>query len=210
MKYLILLLFLALAISCAEPEVIEKIIREPVYITQTVSNTDTLIVEKEVVKDSIVYRERIVYDTITNTVLRIEIDTVYVPTFITVVDTVYVERKSEITYDPILKPYVENFFVLAAGRISGSTPLNVDVILRVDNDYGVISWTDIIGGKFVITIGTDGNCYEAGVYRELLHTLYAYSYIYSAGHPMIQNWEGCLEMMDDTMREYTLDNMFYR
>jgi hypothetical protein len=193
MKYLIPLILL---FACAEPEEIIKYIDKPVYITQTVTKTDTLVTTKEVVKDSIVYKERIVYDTIylTDTVLRIEtrteIDTVYVPVFVTVVDTVYLERSAKFEYDPVFEEYVNDFLSMTQHY----EPLIVDITMIVDNDYGVKSEASIYQGGWLIRVKVDDNCFEACVYRELMHCMFGKGYFDGI---MIQNWEGCLEGMDE-------------
>lgn len=178
MKYLIPLLLL---FACAEPEIVEKIVKEPEYITQTVTSTDTLIIEREV----------IIRDTIT----------VYVT------DTVYVERTTKFEYDPVFKNYVDSFFVYAQMVPEPGGMLAVDVTMQVADLGGYISETTISNGGFLIKIDTH-QCYEAGVYRELLHTLYARPYINRDYHPMQINWGQCLEDMNSEARRVTLITMF--
>lgn len=212
MKPLITLLFLALAISCAEPEEIIKYVDKPVYITQTVTETDTLFTTKEVVKDSIVYVP--VFEAGQDSIIH-HYDTVYVPVFVEVVDTVYVERKANITYHPRYEPFVTHFFEKLGSRDLIIMDIHID-----DIPADIASGAD---PRFNTNINTVKNgalliwvtayCAEAVIYRELLHSLYAQPYLdeWYEWDParndqlMAKNWSRCLENMNDEERTKYLE-----
>jgi len=227
MKSLIPLIFALFAIAC-EPEEIIKYIEKPVYLVRTMNTTTTDTVYVDVPQyDTIeititdldtVYIEKIIRDTVTNTILRvdtlIQVDTVFKT--VTQIDTVYiqvvridtVERQTELVYDPALKNYVDSFFVYAEMVPETGGRLAVDIRMEiVYTEWRDVSSTTIVNGDYLITIDTT-ECYEAGVYRELLHTLYARPYINRDWNPMQQGWEGCLEGLNAEGRRLSLITMF--
>lgn len=166
--------------------------------------------------EEIVYRDRIVYDSIpffVNTFKGYDLDStrsfkvIGADTVVVIrVDTV--EREAKLVYDPLLQNYIDSFFVYAQQKIPDKSRLAVDVVMEVA-DLGIyVSSTEIVDGYYLIKINISNNCYEAGVYRELLHTLYNRAYIYEWSQPMIPNWEGCLENWGYTQRINLIDNMF--
>jgi len=227
MKTLIPLIFALFAIAC-EPEEIIKYIEKPVYLVRTMNTTTTDTIYVDVPRyDTIeitvtdldtIYIEKIIRDTVTNTIVRIDtlirVDTVFKT--VTQIDTVYiqvvrvdtVERQTELIYDPALKNYVDSFFVFAEMVPETGGRLAVDVAMVVE-DLGEnnISSMEIVNGDFLIRINTN-ECYEAGVYRELLRALYARPYATSSWNPMQNNWEGCLEEMNYEGRRVNLITMF--
>lgn len=180
MKTLILFAVLLIAFACADPEIVEKIVKEPEYITTNTHTVDTIYIDREIV----------INDTI----------------FTTVTDTIYVERTAEFEYDPVFQNYVDSFFVYAE-MVPEQSRLIVDITMIVEDLGGYVSETTIVNGRFLIKINTR-MCYEAGVYRELLHTFYARPYINRDYHPMQINWGQCLEDMNSEARRTTLITMF--
>ena len=205
MKYLLPLVLLAF--GCTEEVIVEKIVEKPVYLTQTVTKTDTLFTTKEVVKDSVVYVP--VYE-VGDTVDIHHYDTVYVPVFVEVIDTVYVEREANVTYHPRYEPYVTYFFSKKPTSDMVIMDIHIDDI-PIDEANGAAAryntnLNTVKNGVLVIYITT--GCPEAAIYRELLHHLYAWPYLNewyeweptANDYIMAKNWGRCLENMSEEER----------
>lgn len=164
-------------------------------VTDTIIDQDTVIIERP--------------DTV------IIVDTVYVEIIVEVRDTVYVPRETELIYPEKYEPIVTRFFELIDGNRGRSGMLAVDVTIHEIEEGGFYSYSAIGEGRWNIYIRSFGDCPEASIYREMMHTLFGVDYLgewYPPGddpaidHIMTINWPFCLE--SHPRRQELLNELF--
>lgn len=229
MKQLILSIILLIMLASACTEEVIKIQKEidTVYVDRTplrqvfnvrsldsirtiTTQLDTITVIETQVDTVFLTETEFVIDTVE--VITQQIDTLFIETVR--VDTV--ERQTELTYDPLLKPYVDSFFELVDNRLTRQYMLDVNVDMRVSTgDWTLFRSVSIVeNGDWVIYITlTEGWCPEAAVYRELIYTMWGRPYkniIIPGDHAgiMTSEWWECLETMSPEDREMYISEVF--